>query len=154
MDIQDVKTLSYNPFFSAKLFVSFLSGCIDSKIKHELIYLVLPFLYHKDSRLILLHANKNSTLNSLFLDNSKGVICLGGFEKRYIGFQDLTKKSLIVACNEYEINLGSDIDLKSNFDYRKEPNYYVRDMCKSSYNLGIIISKMGYLDAFSKLNIR
>lgn len=154
MNIEDIKLLNYNSFFSSHLIAHFLGGCKDQTIKYEIIFLLLPFVYHSETRQILISSKSNSNIYSAFLDNYEGKVSLGGLEKRYDYFKELTKTSLIVAANNYEIVVSDFISIANPPNYEKEKDNSIKQFYRASYYLGSIFSKSDYLDIFIKLGLK
>lgn len=154
MDFKHIEILTHNSFFSSKIIAHFLSGCDNRNIRHESIYLVLPFVYYKDSRDILKNATSKSNLNSLFLNDERGKIALAGLEKRVDFFRSLTQTSLIVASKEFGVEINENVLIETILDYRNESQIFVRDFFKSANYLGKILSKTEMLNTFVKLGLR
>ncbi len=154
MDFKNIEILSYNSFFCSKLIAHFLSGCEANQIKSELIFFVLPFVCKKDSREILNSANKDSTLNSSFLNTERGKIALAGLEKHIGYFKNLTQTSLVVAANEFDVKISDIITIENPLDYSKEKEPYLRQFFRSSNYLGKILSKNEFFDTFVKLGMK
>ncbi|WP_100338733.1 three component ABC system middle component [Hymenobacter chitinivorans] len=154
MDIKDIKSITLNPVFGAEILIHFLMGCKERSIKFELIFMVIPFVLYKDSRDLLCNANSRSSLNSLFLSANTSVTSIIESEKVYKTFKSITQKSIIVACNKYNIEIGDYITLHDVKKYQDENNEYLKRFYKAAYYLGLTMSKMAYLDVFSKLTIR
>jgi len=154
MDFKNIEILSYNSFFCSKLIAHFLSGCEDNQIKNELIFFVLPFVCKKDSREILNSANKDSTLNSSFLNTERGKIALAGLEKHIDYFKNLTQTSLVVAANEFEVKISDVISIENPLDYLEEKEPYLRQFFRASNYLGKILSKNEFFDTFVKLGMK
>jgi hypothetical protein len=156
MNIDDIKLLHYNSFFSSHLIVHFLSGCKDLKIKHEMIFLVLPFIYHSDSREILSSLNTNSTIYTAFLESERGKFCLGGIEKRYANFKALTQKALLVSATyrRHRIIVSEYISVPNILRYEDEIDDYIKQFYKSAHYLGHILSQTNYPQIFIQLGIR
>lgn len=69
MNINDINNLLFNPQWTSKLLHYFLSGVSTTKgkkIKFELIYLALPFIFDKEIILKLVVSNKKSSFSTLF----------------------------------------------------------------------------------------
>jgi hypothetical protein len=154
MDFKSIEILSHNSFFSSKLIAHFLSGCENNSIRNEVIYLILPLVYYKDSREILKNANSSSTLNSLFLNAERGKIALAGLEKRIAHFKSPTQKSLVVAAKDFELQIGENITINKPIDYSNESEPYIKEYFKSANYLGKVLSKSGIFDAYIKLGIK
>lgn len=154
MDFRNIEILSYNSFFCSRLIAHFLSGCENHQIRVELIFFVLPFVCKKDSREILNSANKDSTLNSSFLNTERGKVALAGLEKHIDYFKNLTQTSLVVAANEFDIKIGEIITIENPFDYSKEKEAYIKQFFRASYYLGKILSKNEFFDTFVKLGMK
>lgn len=154
MDFEDIEILSCNSFLGGQLIAHFLSGCENQNIKLELVFLLLPFVFKKDARSILNNANKNSTLNSAFLNDLKGKMSLGGLEKRLKYFHNTTQSSIIVASKNYNIKVDEYLSIETTIDYKEEEELYLREFFRSSHYLGKILSKNDIFDTFIKLGLK
>ena len=154
MNIKDIKILTYNSLFGSRLVAYFLSGCNKQTIKYELIFFLIPFVLKEESRAILNNANSKSTLYSLFLNNSKGKISLGGLEIRFKHFQPLTQSSIIVAAKYYDLKVNDTISIISPLDYNNEDIPLLKEYFRASYYLGKILSANDVFDTYLKLGIK
>jgi len=156
MKTSDVKILNYNPFWGKEILKHFLSGNPEMKSSINLSFLVFPIIFHELSRKILANANKNSSIESIFLDNSDGITALAGIEKRYKIFKELTQKSIILACNEKSIMIEKgNIFLTEKVDFRVEKDIIIKEYYKSAHYLGLLFDRSNdELSIFLKLKIK
>lgn len=152
MKIQDINRLIYNPIWIGMLLHYFLSGATVSnnkKIKFELIYLALPFLF--DEKLItkLTSSNTRSTFSSLF-NELELKNCLIGMDKKITDFTGITNKALVILGDKIIISEGGYIHTSDCLKYQKievDFKYY----CKAAHNLGTILAKENYREIFLKI---
>lgn len=154
MDFKNIEILSHNSFFCGKLIAHFLSGCKSNEIRIELVFLLLPFVFNKDSREILKKVNSESTLNSAFLNNERGKIALAGLEKRLEFFKGLTQTSLVVASNEFTVKISEIISIENPLDYGKEKELYIKEYYRAANYFGRILSNNDFFDTFIKFGIK
>jgi len=122
MKIQDTNRLIYNPIWIGTLLHYLLSGATASKnkkLKFELVYIALPFLF--DEKLIqkLVSSNKSSTFSLLFkeieLKNR-----LVGMDNKILAFTEVTNKALVVLGNKIIITDGGFIHTSDSVSYQKK----------------------------------
>ena len=156
MTTSDIKLLTYNPFFGKEILKHFICGYPKKKVSLNQIFLVFPLVFNDGARKILSTANKNSTLESLFLDNSKGKRTLGGIEKRYQLFKDLTQKSILLSYKEESLIIDNEqVIAKKEVDFKNEKDPIIKDFYRAAYYLGVIFSNTNTeLEIFLKLRIR
>lgn len=149
MKIQDINRLIYNPIWIGTLLHYFLSGATSSnnkKIKFELIYLALPFLF--DEKLIIKLTSSNtlstfsSLLNSIELKNR-----LIGMDKKIMDFTEITNKALVILGNKIIITDGGYIHIQDCVNYQDIEDGF-RDYRKAAFNLGTILAKENYRKIF------
>ena len=152
MKIQDVNRLIYNPVWIGMLLHYFLSGATASKnkkLKFELVYIALPFLF--DEKLIqkLISSKKNSTFSSLFkeieLKNK-----LVRMDNKILAFTAITNKALVILGDKIIITDGGFIHTPDSVSYQKTEDNF-RDYCKAAYNLGTILANENYRQIFLKI---
>lgn len=152
MKIQDINRLIYNPTWVGVLLHYFLSGATNSKnskVKFELIYIALPFLFDQKLFLKLTSQNKRSTFSSLF-DDLELKNQLVGIDKKIAEFTEITNNALIILGNKIIITEGGFIYTTDCLNYQKTDNDY-RDYCKAAYNLGTILAKDNFKEIFLKI---
>ena len=154
MQVNNIKILSYNSFFGARLLAYFLSGCTERKIKYELIFLVLPIISQEKARSILKTANNKSTLQTMFLNKVEGNISTANLNKKLSYFSQLTHTSLIVAANDFGVTVDEYLYISAPLSYKLELNNYMKEYYRSAFYLGYILSNNNYFDTFIKLGIR
>lgn len=152
--IRVLQNISFNPFFLSAVLQHFLSGYAKKDADLYLFYLVFPIIFYKPSRNFLLHANKKSSIYSMFLDDWDSRISLGGIQERYQYFRDLTGKALIVAANEEKISIGKVVNLLQAADYKKVKEAEVKAFFRAAHYLGVLFKKTNTQDIFRKLGVR
>lgn len=158
MSIENLKTLSLNPFMMAKIIQNFMEG-YQQNIDLKLVFYVLPIVLYKDSRDKLSSAKKTSRIDTLFGGKNSsafneelklsGKVNLSGFYERFEELKGLTKQAIIILTNEGTIRLGNEIVLLKTQRY---DNYTgsIRTTLKAAFYLGVVFSKASqeYLDDF------
>lgn len=155
MNYEEISSINQNPFLGGILLGHFLSGCINKEIDFAMIYLLFPVIYKRESRDILYKANVRSTLDSLFYsgrNNNKAT--LGGIEKRFYYFKDLTNNSLIVAASDLGVIVSDKITIDIPFSYAKETNVSMKTFYRAAFRFGQVLSKVKVNEAYIKLGIR
>lgn len=152
MKTKDLNRLIYNPIWVSTLLHYFLSGVAQSKtkkIKFELIYLALPFLFDKRLKTNLESRTARSTFTTLF-DTIDSKNCLIGMDGRISLFTEVTNKGLVAIGDKITIDIGGYIHTSDGLDYRKMDTC-LRNYYKAAYNLGLILAKEPYREIFLKI---
>lgn len=151
MKTQSLNSLIYNPIWLGHLLHYFLSGAATSndKIKLELIYLLLPFMYDENLREKLSSCKVTSTFQTLFKETSLKNSLIGMNDK-ISSFENISNRSLLIIGNKASISSGSYIKLCEVLDYRKSPPA-LKKYFKAAYNLGVILGKEDYREVFLKI---
>lgn len=152
MKIQDLNNLIYNPIWISTLLHYFISGAENTKnkkIKFELVYLVVPFLFNEMLILRLMSRNARSNFSTLF-ENNELKNCLIGINKRVSDFTEVTNKALVLLGTKVKIVEGGYIQTLKNVHYQ-ESTGDCQDYYKAAYNLGIILAKEHYREVFLKI---
>jgi len=152
MNYREIQVINQNPFIGGKLIAHFLSGCENNSIDYLAVYLLFPLLYKSESRIVLSKANKNSTLDTIFLSKDKSM--LAGLEKRFYYFEKLTKHSIIVSSVHFGVTVSNQLAVKEPIIYSKEKNVSLKEFYRASFQLGQILSKTDIGISFIKLGIR
>lgn len=154
MSSEYISNLSINPFFCSKLIYYFILGHKE-KVDFPRTYLVLPYVMYEPSRTVLYKARKDSNFYSLFVENDKS-INLGGIERRYTMYKELTKQSVITATNEGLIKIIENSEVQSNKknDYKKEKDNNLKIFYRSSYYLGLVFSNYRTIDLLIKSGVK
>ncbi|WP_088044509.1 three component ABC system middle component [Bacillus sp. EAC] len=153
MSIKHIENLSLNPFFCSDILHHFLCGYKNQKIDIGLIYLVLPFIYYKDTRNLLISANKRSDIYTLFKDKKDNRVSLVGMQERIKFFREYTNQSLVVGHNEKKFWVDKQISVLEKVNYKQIKSEQIRDYFRAAHYLGIILSKYDYKDVFIKLGV-
>ncbi|MDR7319699.1 three component ABC system middle component [Brevibacillus nitrificans] len=149
-----IQNLSINPFFGSQLIQHFLSGYGEKFVPTVLVYLVMPMIYYRPSRNLLVTAKKNSTLFTLFKDDSEKVVALGGLQERVLFFENVTNQGIIVAFNERSINITTEgIQLLRKASYKDIEYTDVKTFFRAAYYLGKLVSKMDTVNVFRLLGV-
>lgn len=154
--VDHIQNISLNPFFMSKIIQSFYTGFgKENKTTFNLIYIILPIIYYRPSRRLLITANNKSTLRSLFVDEIDKATALGGLQERVAYFYEMTNYSFIVASNERKMLLNMDglIELIKPIDYKDFRNKNVKDFIRASHYLGLICSKMEISNIYRLLGV-
>jgi len=155
MIAKDINNLLFNPNWTGKLLHYFISGAYESKngrLKFELIYLALPFLYDNIILEKLNNSNKNSSLSSLFkTPDLKNRLIL--MNPRIEAFRSITNKGLILLGNKIELTINSFIQINKKIHYNDEEISQLKIYSKGAFSLGQIIAKEEYKNIFVKLEI-
>ncbi|QTH44017.1 hypothetical protein J4772_06325 [Cohnella sp. LGH] len=152
--IDHIQNISLNPFYMSRIIHAFIAGYEKSAVPLNLIYIVLPLIYYRPSRNLLIKAQSRSSLRSLFVDDVDRATALGGLQDRLLYFQDLTNQSFIIAANEGRIALRSNgIQLLYNIDYKEILNRNMRDFIRAAQYLGLICSRMEVSNVYRLLGV-
>ncbi|MGQ3481113.1 three component ABC system middle component [Paenibacillus sp. TY11] len=153
--VDHIQNITLNPFFMSRIIHAFVSGYEKSGVPFNLLYIVLPIIYYRPSRKLLITAQSRSSLRSLFVDDVDKAAALGGLQERLFYFYKLTNQSFIIAANEGKIRLVSDgmIELSQTIDYKDILNKNVRDFIRSAHYLGLLCSKMEVTNVYRLLGV-
>ncbi len=152
MKVNFLNSLIYNPIWISKLLHYFLSGATKSnnnKIKIDLIYLMLPFIYDEKILGKLISSTKKSSFRTLF-QNAELKNRLIGIDQKITSFTTITNKAFVMAGGKIIISNDGYISTNEIIEYNKVRNE-LRDYYKASYNLGIILSNHDYREIFLKI---
>lgn len=156
MNAIDLERLVFNPFHISKILHHFMSGVQTINkggIKTELIYMVLPFIYHNEICNKLSKLNKNSKLNTIITDPNFEIFINSDLNIQIKKFKSITKKGLIVLANNVEVDFGEYLVVNDKISYLKEEETSLKHVYKSAYVLGVLLAKERFLTVFKKLKI-
>lgn len=153
--VDHIQNISLNPFFMSRIIHAFISGYKKSVVPFNLIYIILPIIYYRPSRKLLITAKSSSSLRTLFVDDVDKATALGGLQERLFYFYKLTNDSFIIAVNEGRVRLNSEgmIGLSQNIDYKDFLNRNVRDFIRAAHYLGLLCSKMEVSNIYRLLGV-
>jgi hypothetical protein len=150
MSIESLGILSLNPFLMQGILQNFLQG-YGGEAEFDLVFYVLPIILYKESRDKLITANSKSRIDTLFgnkdileYDSKRKISSmtrLGGFTQRFNELQELTKRTIIVLCNENKIELREKIVLLKKYNYKNyKGSKDHKSTLKAAYYLGVVFS--------------
>lgn len=151
--IESIQNISLNPFFLSLIIQYFLCG-YKKEINIHLLYLIFPIIFYKPSREFLISANSRSTLFTMFFDDIDSRVLLGGIQERYRYFKEITNEAIIVAVNEKKIAINETVVLIEKVDFGKIKEKEVKKYFRAAHYLGILFSKMHYIDIFRRLGVK
>ena len=152
MKIHDINHLIYNPIWTSTLLHYFLSGATESKngkIKFELIYLGLPFLFDAEIMAKLTTSTTRSTF-SKFIDSVKSNNCMFSIDNKIISFKEITNKALAIMGDNVSVSEGGYVYTMECLNY-KESEDDLRDYFKAAFYLGYILAKEDYMEILLKI---
>ena len=154
-NVDHIQNITLNPFFMSRIIHAFITGYEKSVVPFNLLYIVLPIIYYRPSRKLLITAKSNSSLRTLFMDDVEKAAALGGLQERVFYFYTLTNQSFIIASNEGRVRLNSDgmIELSQNIDYKDIINKNVKDFIRAAHYLGLLCSKMEVSNIYRLLGV-
>jgi transcription initiation factor TFIID subunit TAF12 len=155
MKAVDLERLLFNPFHTSRIIHHFLCGVQSNSelgIKHELLYIVLPLMYNRESVEILMRLNKTSKYSSFFKKNEIRRVT-ATINERIEKFRPVTNKAIIILSNYEDLEVKSHTWVGNVISHKNEEDTYLKNIHKASYNLGIIMGKENYLSVFKSLNI-
>ncbi|MEK3968394.1 MULTISPECIES: three component ABC system middle component [unclassified Paenibacillus] len=154
-NVDHIENITLNPFFMSRIIHAFIMGFEKSVVPFNVLYIVLPIIYYRPSRNLLITAQSRSSLRSLFVDNVERAAALGGLQERVFYFYSLTNQALIIATNEGRVRLNSEgmIQLSQKIDYRDILNKNVKDFIRAAHYLGLICSKMEVSNIYRLLGV-
>lgn len=152
--VDHIQNISLNPFFLSKVIHAFSAG-YEKPVPFNLIFIVLPIIYYRPSRKLLITAQRRSSLRSLFVDDVEKAAALGGLQERIIYFYTFTNQAFIIAANEERVRLNSEgmIENKQTIDYKEFLNKNVKEFIRASYYLGLLCSKMEMSNIYRLLGV-
>lgn len=152
--VDHIQNISINPFFASRLIHSFLTGYEKPVAPISLIYIVLPLIYYRPSRTLLITAKNNSSLRTLFIDDAAKATSVGGLQERLLYFEKISNYGIIIAANEDKIEITSEgIVLKRKLDYKDVINKNIKDYIRAAHYLGLLCSKMEQSNIFRLLGV-
>ncbi|AOC95951.1 hypothetical protein BB050_02857 [Flavobacterium anhuiense] len=155
MKSKELEQLIFNPFYTTRILHHFLSG-VKSKtkngIKTELINIVLPIIYNEILVKILCRLNVKSSFKSLISTNEFKIFSTQ-INQEIRNFRAVTNNSLILLANDSDLVIGEFTNINIPLSYHDEIDSSLKLIYKSSYNLGMIMSKEKYQSIFLKLKI-
>lgn len=155
MNAKEINNLLYNPRWTSKMLHYFISGACDSKsekLKFELIYFGLPFIFDEIVFEKLETCNKASSITTLFKSpDLKNRLVL--MPQRIEAFKNITNQGLIYLGNKFELNINDSIMIKQKVHYNDEKNSTTKIYSKAAYNWGQIIAKEDYKNIFIQFEI-
>ncbi|WP_339310889.1 three component ABC system middle component [Paenibacillus sp. FSL M7-0896] len=152
--VDPIQNITTNPFFASRLLHSFFTGYDKENASLNLIYLVLPLVFYRSSRNLLVTAKSTSSLRSLFVDDSVKATSLGGLQERILYFEKISNQALIIAVNDEKMKLDVEgITLKKTFDYKSILNQNVKDYCRAAYYLGLLCSRTELANIYRLLGV-
>lgn len=155
MKASDLERLIFTPFHTSKIVHHFLSGVQSVNqhhIKTELIYLVIPFVYNQDISNKLSNLNKASKL-SPFIEKKEFSLFFSSLNEKINCYKKTTNIALILLGNDFELEIGKFLQIRDVIHYSSERDNDLKQIYKSAFNLGVLLSKEQYLTVFKKLNI-
>lgn len=153
MKLEDINRLIFNPIWTAKLLHYFLSGASQSKmekVKFELLYFVLPFLYDELLLERLIASNSRTTLSNLLRDERIQVQLIGIGPKAE-AFKDITNKAIIATGKNVEFLEDGFVRTPEQIKYSAISDPTTRGHFKAAQNLGSILAKENHVEAILRL---
>ncbi|AXP82221.1 hypothetical protein CJ739_3159 [Mariniflexile rhizosphaerae] len=155
MRAKDINILLYNPIWTSKILHHFISGACESKLgklKFELIYMGLPFIFDEVIFEKLINSNKNSSISTLFKSiELKNQLIL--MPNKIEEFKKITNQGLIYLGNKHKLVISDFIQMDDKIQYNKEQDMMKKQYFKAAYNWGQIIAKEDCKNIFIKLEI-
>jgi Family of unknown function (DUF6521) len=152
MKIRSLDSLIYNPIWIGKLLHYFLSGAMvtnGKKIKFELTYLALPFIYDEKILLKLKDCNVRSSFRSVFSDKELKYRLIG-MDEKITAFTEITNQAIITIGNKISFTKDGYIFTFESIDYKNSKDA-LKEHYKAAYNLGNILAKDDHREIFLKL---
>lgn len=156
MRARDLQRAIFSPQWVARILLNFISGAqLNSNgANFDLIYLVLPLLYKKETRGILSKSRVTSTLDSLFTKNNNSYFLINISDSIY-DFRLYTEQGLIYLGNIHNVDISSILKLDNPLKERERgKNIYENEMLKCAFNLGVVFSKSRVSEIFIKVGMQ
>lgn len=155
MKAKDINNLLYNPVWTSKVLHHFISGACETKtgkLKFELLYLGLPFIFDEVIFEKLVNCNKNSSISTLFksLELKNQLILMSN---KIEAFKKITNQGLIYLGNEHELMINDFIQMNDRLHYNQVQDLTTKQYFKAAYNWGQIVAKEDYRNIFMKFEI-
>lgn len=151
MKISDRVMLASNPFWVSEL-IGFFNHGYGGRAPFELVYLLVPLVLRKNTRMGISALNSKSTIYSAFLDERNKRVRIAGLQKYVDYYKHLAIPSLIVYSNNGN-NFGRFIENERDYKYTSIESARLREYCKAAHNLGVIFSKEKPKECFYKLGV-
>ena len=155
MKAKELERLIFNPQHTGRILHHFLSGVLKINprgIKTELFYLVLPIIYNAELCEKLSRLNKNSKLNA-FMKFTENQIFMTLINEKIKDYKETSKQGLIFLSSIEDVHIDSFISIGKRLSHTDIKDVQLKEICKASYNLGIILGKEPYLNVFLKMRI-
>lgn len=155
MKPMDILNVMYAPSTISKIIHCFSSGAcsvVDSGVKYEAVYFVLPFVFDDRIRKKLYKSKSTTTFSSLFKNSSEKQSLISKNDE-IENYRDVTNDGIIYISMFAQIELGEFFKVtnsKNMDDARKSPlkEYYV-----AAYRLGQVIAKEDYLTLYRRIGV-
>jgi hypothetical protein len=152
--VDHIQNISINPFFTSRLIHSFMTGYEKAVVPLSLIFIIMPLIYYRPSRKLLITAKNSSTLRTLFVDDAVKATSLGGLQERLLYFTNITNQGVIVAANEGKINVTAEgLVLEGKLDYKDVLNTNIKEYIRAAHYLGLLCSKLELANIFRLLGV-
>lgn len=155
MKSNELESIIFNPIYTSLIIHHFLSGCKsinNTGIKRELIYIVLPIIYYQELSNKLSNLNINSKLTPL-IESKEYESFFSQINSKIREYKKITNNSLIILSANDDLEINEYINIKNLLDYKNEEDLHIRNVFKSAYTLGILLSKERYLTIIKKIRI-
>jgi len=155
MRASDISNLLYNPVWISNILHYFISGACSSnskKVKYELIYFALPFIYDEIISEKLSNSSKKSTL-ATFLSPIEVRNQLLNCPKKIEEFRIFTNQGLVYLGNKYKLTINNYIHIDQILSYSQEKKPIEKYYYKAAYNLGYIFANEDYKNIFLKFGV-
>ncbi len=155
MKSKELENMIFNPIYTSLIIHHFLSGIQSINkdgIKTELIFVVLPIIYHQELSNKLSKLNKNSKLTP-FVENKEYESFFSQINSKINEYKKITKQSLIVLSSNNNLKIHEYIKIENTLDFKNEEDVNIRNIFKSAYNLGILFAKERYFTIIKKFRI-
>lgn len=144
MSIENIRTLSNNPFFMSKIIQCFLTG-YEKSCDIQTMFYILPVILYKPSRERLVNAKSSSSLYSLFGETISKRSDLLGFVNRYDLLRELTVEAIIILASESKIKINDSVSLFQKLPYKlKDKN--IQEYLRASFYLGKVLSNVNIIE--------
>lgn len=155
MKSNELESIIFNPIYTSLIIHHFLSGyksINNTGIKRELIYVVLPIIYYQELSNKLSNLNINSKFTPL-VESKEYESFFSQINSKIREYKKITNNSLIILSANNNLEIKEYINIKNLLDYKNEEDLHIRNIFKSAYNLGILLSKERYLTIIKKIRI-
>ncbi|KMY03623.1 hypothetical protein V476_21840 [Pseudomonas syringae KCTC 12500] len=150
--IDEKITLALSPFWLADLIEQFVNG-YAKPVPFQLVYLVVPLVLRRESRVPLASCKNTSTIYSAFLETANKRSRVSALQLAVTNYSEHVRLAMLAySARGHELDImlvNMPVDRLRN----DTTNSTVKEYFRAAYNLGVILSKEELAACFYKLGV-